>query len=81
MQETEIIISHACGAQGVTNLMPGEIATAFSAIIALGSVSLNLWGGVLSERKRADLQKEVREQFEGNRQRWPTCTSPMQALF
>lgn len=39
--------------------MPGEIAAAFSAIVALGSVSLNLWGGILSERKRADLQKEV----------------------
>jgi hypothetical protein len=39
--------------------MPGEIATLFSAFIALTSVALNLYGGLLSERKRAELQREV----------------------
>ncbi len=40
--------------------MPGDSAVVFSAMIALGSVTLNLYGTLLSERKRADLQKEVR---------------------
>ncbi|KAJ9511175.1 hypothetical protein QJQ45_013203 [Haematococcus lacustris] len=45
--------------QGVSSLMPGEVATLFSAVIALGSVCLNLYGGLISERKRAELQKEL----------------------
>lgn len=44
--------------------MPGEMAAVFSAIVALGSVSLNLYGSILSERKRAELQKEVRHMSE-----------------
>jgi hypothetical protein len=40
-------------------MLPGEVAALLSAFLALGSVSLSLYGNVLSERKRADLQREV----------------------
>lgn len=43
-----------------SNLMNPEVATIFSAVIAVSSVLVNLYGGVITERKRAELQKEVR---------------------
>lgn len=39
--------------------MRPELAAIFSAIIAVGSVGLNLYGGLLTESKRVDLQRQV----------------------
>jgi hypothetical protein len=48
------------GFQSLSNLLRPEIAAVFSAAMAVGSVGLNYYGTLLTERKRADLQKEVR---------------------
>ena len=37
-----------------------EIAALISSIIAVGSVGLNMYGRILAESKRAELQKDVR---------------------
>ncbi|GLC48587.1 hypothetical protein PLESTB_000114100 [Pleodorina starrii] len=47
------------GFSGVSNLMAPEFATVFSAIIAIISVSINLYGGLLTEKRRAELAREV----------------------
>ncbi|GIL89125.1 hypothetical protein Vretifemale_17004 [Volvox reticuliferus] len=47
------------GFSGVSNLMAPEFATVFSAVIAITSVSINLYGGLLTEKRRADLAREV----------------------
>ncbi|EFJ49130.1 hypothetical protein VOLCADRAFT_89961 [Volvox carteri f. nagariensis] len=47
------------GFSGVSNLMAPEFATVFSAIIAITSVSINLYGGLLTEKRRAELAREV----------------------
>ena len=44
---------------GMSSLMKPEIATIFSATVAVISVSLNLYGGLLQERSKSELQKEV----------------------
>lgn len=40
-------------------MLTPERATVFTALIAASSVATNLWGGLLTERKKADLAKEV----------------------
>lgn len=45
---------------GFSSLMNPEVATIFSAIIAVSSVGLNLYGNLLREKSRVDLQREVR---------------------
>ncbi|GFR49501.1 hypothetical protein Agub_g11538, partial [Astrephomene gubernaculifera] len=47
------------GFSGVSNLMSPEAATIFSAIIAISSVALNLYGGLITEKRRAELAREV----------------------
>ena len=44
---------------GFGSFLRPESAAVFSAMIAVGSVVLNLWGGLLTERKRAEIQQEV----------------------
>ncbi|KAG2446795.1 hypothetical protein HYH02_008355 [Chlamydomonas schloesseri] len=39
--------------------MAPEFATVFSAIIAITSVSINLYGGLITEKRRAELAREV----------------------
>jgi hypothetical protein len=51
------------GFSGVSNLMAPEFATVFSAIIAITSVSINLYGGLLTEKRRAELAREVGERW------------------
>lgn len=48
------------GFTGFSSLMRPELAAIFSAVIAVGSVGLNLYGGLLTESKRVDLQRQVR---------------------
>ncbi len=48
------------GFTGFSSLMRPELAAIFSAVIAVGSVGLNLYGGLLTESRRVDLQREVR---------------------
>lgn len=40
-----------------------DITLVISALVATASVGLNLYGGILQERKRADLQLEVHKLF------------------
>ncbi len=47
------------GFTGFSSLMRPELAAIFSAVIAVGSVGLNLYGGLLTESKRVDLQRQV----------------------
>jgi hypothetical protein len=44
---------------GFSGLLRPELAAIFSAVIAVGSVGLNLYGGLLTESKRVDLQRQV----------------------
>ncbi|PNH02325.1 hypothetical protein TSOC_011706 [Tetrabaena socialis] len=44
--------------EAFTNLMTPGAASVVTAMIAATSVSLNLYGGLLTERKRADLAKQ-----------------------
>lgn len=44
---------------GFSSLMKPELATVFSAMIAVSSVGLNLYGGLLQEKSRVALQREV----------------------
>ncbi|EFJ44999.1 hypothetical protein VOLCADRAFT_94688 [Volvox carteri f. nagariensis] len=45
--------------EAFTNLMSPGVASVVTAVIAVSSVSINLYGGLLTERKRADLAKQV----------------------
>ncbi|KAG2493115.1 hypothetical protein HYH03_008778 [Edaphochlamys debaryana] len=45
--------------EAFTNLLDGGSAAVLTALIAVASVSVNLYGGLLTERKRADLAKQV----------------------
>jgi hypothetical protein len=45
------------------SLPPAEPRSIITAMIAISSVSINLYGGLLTERKRADLAKQVRTRF------------------
>ncbi|GLI60565.1 hypothetical protein VaNZ11_002724 [Volvox africanus] len=45
--------------EAFTNLLSPGVASVLTAVIAVSSVSINLYGGLLTERKRADLAKQV----------------------
>ena len=57
----------------MSNLMAPEFATVFSAIIAITSVSINLYGGLITEKRRAELAREVSEWCETERERKSVC--------
>jgi hypothetical protein len=65
------------GFTGFATLMKPELAAVFSAFIAVGAAGLNLYGGLLTEGRRVDLQREV---SCGAGRPCRACSCPVQLL-
>lgn len=56
---TTIVYASLDAFTSVTNFLKPEYAAVFSSLIAAGSVGFNVYGGLLQEKKRVELQREL----------------------